>query len=69
MVDSCWEYFKCPNEDCPVRTDKSEKKCYEIEGRMCGNLFKKVVGVVSLEELCKVCIYHKMLKECARCKK
>ena len=61
-MEKCYEYFGCEKKDCVMYENKSEAKCWDVQGTLCTHPTIEHVEKMGIDK-CKYCIYYKSEKK------
>ena len=64
-MESCYEYLGCDKKDCIMYKEKSDQRCWEVEGTLCNHpgiqFMREELEGKKKEHSCinSACIYYK----------
>lgn len=57
-MEKCYEYLGCDKKSCVMYGNKSEAKCWDVQGTLCNHSGVERLVKMGIDK-CKYCIYYK----------
>jgi len=61
MKRTCWEYYNCPQMNCPANQDLSGEYCWLVKNTLCREEVQR--SVLEKIDRCNVCEFYQMMQQ------